>query len=134
MKLKNKKSLASRTLGIGKERIVFNSSRLNEIKEAITKQDIKDLVSSNAILIKEIKGRRLKRKKGRRRQGSIRKKLKHGKRRYLILARKFRKYIAQLRKSGDIKDDLYFQIRKEIKSSAFKDLTHLKERIKGVEK
>ena len=43
MNLKKKKSLATRTLKVGKERIVFLKSRLDEIKEAITKQDIKDL-------------------------------------------------------------------------------------------
>ena len=43
MNLQKKKELAARTLTIGKDRIMFNTSRLDEIKEAITKQDIKDL-------------------------------------------------------------------------------------------
>ena len=42
-KLDRRKDLASRVLGVGKRRIIFDSSRLSEIKEAITKQDIKDL-------------------------------------------------------------------------------------------
>jgi len=37
MKINNKKELAARTLGIGKSRILFNNSRLSEIKDAITK-------------------------------------------------------------------------------------------------
>ena len=77
MKLENKKDLASRALGIGKNRIVFNSERLNEVKEAITKQDIKDLLASKAIMIREIKGRKkVERSKRRRGPGSIRKKVK----------------------------------------------------------
>ena len=35
MQLSNKKMLAARTLGVGKERVVFNKERLDEIKEAI---------------------------------------------------------------------------------------------------
>lgn len=46
MKLENKKDLASRALKVGKNRIAFNKSRLTEIKEAITKQDFKDLKES----------------------------------------------------------------------------------------
>ena len=46
MKLEGKKDLVARTLGVGKGRIVFNVQRLEEIKQAITKQDIKDLVQA----------------------------------------------------------------------------------------
>jgi len=41
MKLDKKKNLAKRVLNVGKERIIFVKERLSEIKEAITKQDIK---------------------------------------------------------------------------------------------
>ena len=133
MKLENKKELASRTLGIGKDRITFNPSRLKEIKEAITKQDIKDLVSSNAILLKEIKGRKkVERRKTRRRAGSIRKKIKHGKRKYIILTRKFRSYLKQLRRKEEISEELYIKLRQEIRASMYKDLSHLKERLKEI--
>ena len=58
MNLRNKKELAKRTFNIGKDRIVFLKSRLEEIKEALTKQDIRDLRQDGAILIKDIKGRK----------------------------------------------------------------------------
>ena len=58
MNLGKKKQLAARTLGVGKSRVHFVNENLNEIKEAITKQDIRDLVSSGAIKVKEVKGRR----------------------------------------------------------------------------
>ena len=73
MKLNRKKELVSRTIGVGKGRILFNKERLSEIKEAITKQDIRDLVESKAIMIREITGRRkVERRRTRRRIGSIR--------------------------------------------------------------
>ena len=40
MNLGKKKQLAARTLGVGKSRVHFVNENLNEIKEAITKQDI----------------------------------------------------------------------------------------------
>ena len=74
MKLEKKKELASRTLNVGKGRIAFVSSRNKEIKEAITKQDIRDLVIDGAIVIKEVKGRKkIVGRKNKRRAGKIKK-------------------------------------------------------------
>ena len=63
MKLENKKALVARALNVGKGRIIFNRKRLPEIKEAITKQDIKDLKSDGAIHDKEKAGKKKKRRK-----------------------------------------------------------------------
>ncbi|KKQ34082.1 MAG: UDP-N-acetylmuramoyl-tripeptide-D-alanyl-D-alanine ligase, partial [Candidatus Nomurabacteria bacterium GW2011_GWB1_37_5] len=41
---------------VGKNRIKFVESRISEIKEAITKQDIKDLLNDGAIIISDKKG------------------------------------------------------------------------------
>ena len=71
MNLSKKKALAARTLDVGKGRILFNMQGLDEIKEAITKQDIRDLHKEGIISIKEIKGRKtLVRRKTRKRMGS----------------------------------------------------------------
>ena len=58
MNLGKKKKLSAKALEVGKERIVFLKPRLDEIKEAITRQDIKDLEKEGAIIIKGIKGRK----------------------------------------------------------------------------
>ena len=60
MNRETKKGLAVRTLGVGRGRIVFNKGMLNEIKESITRQDIRDLVKEKAIFVNEIKGKRKK--------------------------------------------------------------------------
>jgi large subunit ribosomal protein L19e len=131
MKLEKKKELASRALLVGKNRIAFNINRLGEIKEAITKQDIKDLVADGAIIIKEIKGRRtIVKSTGRRRAGSIKKKIKPGKRAYIIRTRRMRSFLAQLRRKEKLSREAYLTLRKEIRASIFRDLSHLKERIK----
>jgi large subunit ribosomal protein L19e len=130
MKLENKKELVSRTLKVGLNRVVFNTARLNEIKEAITKQDVRDLFVSGAIMVKEIKGTKTKEKrKWRRRSGSIRMSPKGGKTKYVMRTRKLRDYIMRLRDNEMISRDIYLKLRQEIRASVFKDLTHLKERI-----
>ena len=47
-----------KALKLGRDRIVFLASRIGEIKDAITKQDIRDLKEDGAIVVKEIKGRK----------------------------------------------------------------------------
>src|SRR3989344_4362657 len=105
MKLEKKRNLASRALKVGKNRIVFNTSRLKEIKEAITKQDIKDLKESGAIAVKEVKG----------------------KRKYVILTRKLRAHLKYLKRNKKITQEEFIQLRKKIKNSAFRSLAHLNE-------
>ena len=74
MKLK-KRDLAAKTMKVGKDRITFVRARLEEIKEAITKQDIRDLVASGAIMIKPVKGRKTNvKRRNKRGTGKIKKK------------------------------------------------------------
>jgi large subunit ribosomal protein L19e len=135
MKLEKKKELAARTLGVGKKRILFNMKSLASVKEAITKQDIRDLVQGGAISIKEIGGRKkVEKRKLRRRGGSVRKKVRGTKREYIILTRKLRSYLFQLRARKLIAKDKYVMLRKEIKMKSFRSLAHMKERIKEMQK
>lgn len=130
MNLQKKKELAARTLNVGKSRIIFNLSRIDEIKEAITKQDVRDLVKNGAMSIKEIKGSRKKvKRKTRRRAGSIKMKVKTKKKDYMTLTRKLRAYLSELRNQKTISYEDYIKLRKEIRSSNFKSKAHMKERI-----
>jgi large subunit ribosomal protein L19e len=105
MNLKSKKELAARTLNVGVNRIKFVESRIDEIKEALTKQDIKDLYNDKAIIIKEIKGKRKKEKKKKRRTaGNIRKKVNKRKQEYVKLARKLRSYLKNIKNKLPKKD------------------------------
>jgi len=132
MQLGKKKALAARTLGVGKGRIVFNKERLDEIKEAITKQDIKDLNSGGAILVKEIGGRRnlsVKKRKTRRRIGSIKRKVNKRKQEYVAITRKLRPFISELKEKKIISSEEYRKLRKEIRAKAFRSKSHMKERV-----
>lgn len=134
MKLESKKALAARSLKVGLKRIVFNTTRLADIKEAITKQDIKDLKESGAISIKEVKGRRkVKKRKTRRRAGSVKQKVKTKKKDYMIITRKLRSHISHLKARKNISNETFLDLRKQIRASNFRSLSNLKAHIKTLE-
>ena len=134
MNIGKKKSLAVRALKVGKERIVFLQPRLDEIKEAITKQDIRDLQKEGAIFVKEIKGRKKVEKRNNRSTGNIRKKVNKRKQDYVIMTRKLRKYIAEMKKQGRLSKEDFIDIRKKIRNKAFRSKAHLREYIGGLER
>ncbi len=134
MNLSKKKKLAKRTLNVGEDRIVFLGSRLEEIKDAITKQDIRDLLKSGAIVIKERKGRKKVQKKRSRSTGNIRRKAKEKKREYIILTRKLRRYLKSQVSKGKLSKEHFRDIRKKIRNRVFRSLSHLKEYIGEIKK
>ena len=135
MNLRNKKELAKRTFNIGKDRIVFLKSRLEEIKEALTKQDIRDLRQDGAILIKDIKGRKkVKKRKTRKGPGKIKKKIKTRKQDYVIMTRKLRRYVAEMKKQGKLSPVEVKDIRKKIRNRIFRSKAHLKQYIEELRK
>lgn len=128
MQLDKRKALAARMLNVGKDRIWFNPQRLQEMKEAITKDDIRELVRQKVIKIKEIGGtKRKKRRKTRRRAGRISRKVDTSEKDYVIKVRKLRRYLKILRKQNKISSPNYRKMRNYAKSGIFKDLKHLKE-------
>ncbi len=132
MKLNKKKELAAKTLKVGKKRIVLSEDRLDEIKEAITKQDIKDLNKSGAIKIKEVKGRKkIKKRTTKRRAGKIKKKINNRKQQYVKITRKLRAYIKELENQGKIENEEYKELRKKIRARDFKSKAQLKEYLKS---
>ncbi len=133
MNLRNKKELAARTFKVGKDRISFVESRKEEIKEALTKQDMKDLKKDGAIIIKEINGRKKNiKKKKRRTAGNIRKKVNNRKKEYAVITRKLRKYVKEIFKQDRINKEEKKELRKKIRNRDFKNLAQLKKHIKDI--
>jgi len=128
MNLANKKVLAAKVLKVGKNRIYFNIENLSEIKEAITRQDIKDLHEAGAIQIKEVSGRKkVEKRKHRRRTGKIKKKVNNRKQEYVIITRKLRTFLKYLLKTGSVDKKTYKETRKQIRARKFKSKRNLKE-------
>lgn len=134
MNLRNKKELAARTLRVGKDRVVFLESRIPEIKEALTKQDIKDLKNNGAIIVKEKNGRKKVEKKKRRGPGSFKKKVDTRKQKYVKLTRKLRAYVADLKEKGKLTPEETNEIRKKIRNKDFKSKAQLKTYVGGLKK
>ena len=132
MQLNKKKELAGRVFGIGKERIVFNKEGLSDIKEAITREDIRDLYKRKVIVIRAIKGRKKIARRKRRKTGKIRKKVNTRKKDYATLTRKLRAFIAELKNKEIIRAEEYRNLRKEIRSKNFRSKAHIKERINQI--
>ena len=132
MNLEKRKELAAKVLGVGKNKVYFNPEHLSEIKEAITKQDIRDMLAEGIIAVKETRGRRKKeRRKTRRGPGSIHMTVFDRKTEYMILVRKLRRHVSELRKQGKLTKERYLELRKKIKARAFKNKAHLKDHIGG---
>ncbi|MFA5857149.1 MAG: 50S ribosomal protein L19e [Candidatus Pacearchaeota archaeon] len=133
MNLSKKKELASKTLKVGKNKLIFNQEALSEIKEAITKEDIRTLYQEGMITLKPNKGRRtIVKRKTRKGPGKIRKKIKTRKQDYVKITRKLRKYVKMLKMTGQIDRDFYLDLRKKIKLRTFKSLANLKEYLETI--
>lgn len=133
MNLNKKKLLAARVLGVGKNRIVFNQANLAEIKEAITRQDIKTLHQEKIITIKPVKGRRkIRRRKTRKGPGKIKMKVKNRKKEYVKITRKLRKYLIELKNAGIVDKELYWKSRKKIKMREFKSKSNFRDYLNSI--
>lgn len=131
MNLRKKKELAAKTFKVGKARISFVKSSLKEIGEAITKRDLQELKQEGAIIVNNKKGKKKNlKKKAKRSTGNIRKKVNTRKRDYVIMTRKLRQHVADLKKQSTLTREEVKEIRKKIRNKQFKSKAHLKQHIK----
>ena len=56
MNTKNQKKIVANLLGVGKNRVKLNPDKLADIKEAITKSDLRSLLATNSIKVKKVSG------------------------------------------------------------------------------
>jgi len=128
MNLANKKNLAAKALKVGKGRLQFKTENLSEIKEAITRQDIKQLKDEGIISIKPVKGRKTNvKRKYRRGPGKIKMKVNKRKQEYVKITRKLREYAMSLRDRGVLERALYKKIRNKIRMREFKSKANMKD-------
>ena len=138
MKLDKQKKLAAQVLKAGHKRIKFSPDRLSDIKEAITKGDIRALVISKAIKSNQKKStsrsraRKLlnQKRKGRRqgkgsREGKKTARLSK-KRKWINKVRIQRKFVKDLRNKKKISLPTYGPIYRKIKGGFFRSKNHIK--------
>lgn len=138
MQLKIQKRLAAQILKTSKNNIRLDSTRLEEIKEAITKADIKSLIKDEAITEKRARGisgyrinkKRLQKSKGRRSGfGSIKggKGARRGKKRTWVMGiRAQREFLKLLRDKKIIPDNEYRSLYMKSKGGFFRSKRHIK--------
>jgi len=136
--LSMQRRLASDLLKAGENRVVFNVEMLAEIKEAITREDIKSLISKGAISAKPKRGvsrARAKvlheqRKKGRRRGGGKRKggqKARTPKKRaWINKIRPQREFLVLLKENKRVNNTQYRKLYRLAKAGFFRSRRHLK--------
>jgi large subunit ribosomal protein L19e len=138
MKLAVQKRLAATIFKCSQKRVWFDDDRLSDIKEAITKQDLKGLISEGVIRLKPEKsisrGRSRKTKtqkskglqKGRgSRKGGLKARLPK-KQRWMAKIRAQRSFLKELRDKGLIKKATYQDLYLKSKGGFFRSKRHIK--------
>ena len=132
------KRLAAQVLKCGKNRIRFDPEKLTEIKEAITKNDVKSLINNGVISKKRLLNtsrfwaRKAKRQKshGRRKGFGSRKGKKSArnnpKRSWINKIRLQRGYIRYLRGKNMITNEAHNELYMKSKGGYFRSLRHMK--------
>ena len=137
MDLKNKKRMAAKALNLSKKKVRFDSSKLSDIKEAITLRDIIVLIKNKVIQKKKVIGKSRgktrqnmsQKKKGRSRGYGSRKGTKNAradsKEQWMSKIRTQRKYIKQLKDLGKISNETYRLLYRRCKGGFFRSKRHI---------
>jgi large subunit ribosomal protein L19e len=138
MRLKVQKRLAAQILKCSEKKIKFDSTRLDEVKEAITKADIRGLIGRGAITKKSVKGvskvrarkRKEQRRKGRQKGFGSRKGKRTArlpkKRAWANKVRIQRDFVQHLRDKKAISAKDYQNIYMKIKGGFFRSKRHIR--------
>jgi len=140
MKLNTQRRVAASLLKCGPKRVRFDPASLNDIKETITKSDMRLLVSDGIVTRTPVQGvsraraRKLhtqKRKGLRKGQGSRKGTPSAGvgqsaKRTWILHIRSQRGFVQELRESGVINHDTYRDLYRKSKGGFFRSKRHIK--------
>jgi len=137
MKLNNQKRIASKLLKVGKKKVKFDTERLSDIKESITKADLRSLIGQGAIKVSgknsQSKSRARKnaeqKRKGRRKGHGSRKGKSTArlpsKRTWINKVRLQRTLVKTLKDKDLITSQTYRLLRNKIKGGFFRSKKHL---------
>ena len=135
--LKAKKQLVSRIVGVGVNRVRFDNDHLDDIADAITRDDIRSLLTANTITIKSFKGtsrgraktKKLQKSKRGIKQGSKkgRKGAREGKKTVYVNKVRALRYILKIAKDRqEIDNETFKSIYKKIGGNTIRNKSHLR--------
>ncbi|WNY24048.1 hypothetical protein MmiHf6_13730 [Methanimicrococcus hongohii] len=143
--LKNQRRMASQVLDCGSDRVWLDPARMEEISQAITREDIRGLIADGAIKAKKVKGvsrgrARLvaeKRKYGHRKGPGSRKGKKgartNSKGLWMKKIRALRRRLKEMRADESIDVKTYCKLYRKAKGGEFRNVAHLEANVKLLE-
>ncbi len=146
MNLRSQKRIAADVLGVGVHKVVIDPDQQEEASEAITREDIRDLVKQGVISAKKPKGnsrgrvrKRLAQKKKRRQSGpgkrtGAKKARTPSKAQWINKIRAIRDELATLKKEGKIDAATYRLLYRRAKGNLFHSRRHLHETLERMRK
>ena len=146
--LKAKKRLAARVTGVGVHRIRFDTDHLDDIADAITRENIRSLITANTIKIKSFtgtsRGRAQEKKDQRNKRGTTqgskqgRKGARVGKKEvYVAKVRALRRLLKIAKDRKDLTNPEFWTLYKKVGGNTVRNKAHLRllmEEIKGKRK
>ena len=135
--LNSKKRLAARVTGVGIHRIRFDSDHLSDIADAITRSDIRSLITANTITIKSFTGTsrgRAHKKKAQRNKRGTTQGSKHGskgarvgkKEVYVAKVRSLRRLLKIAKDRKDITNPEFWTLYKKVGGNTVRNKAHLR--------
>lgn len=143
MDLKSQRRMASDIMDVGENRIWMDPEQTEQIDEAITRKDIRNLIEGGAIQKKDVKGtskgraKKIKKQKekGRRKgQGSrkgSKKARKSEKDEWMETIRALRSELKDMRDEEDISQEQYRELYRKAKGGFFRNRKHLQNYVKN---
>jgi len=143
--LKAKKLLVSRIVGVGVNRVRFDTEHLDDVADAITRDDIRSLITANTISIKSFKGtsrgraktKKIQKSKRGAGQGSKkgRKGAREGKKAVYVKKVRSLRYILKIAKDRkEIDNNIFKSIYKKIGGNTIRNRAHLRTVISEAQK
>ena len=135
--LRAKKRLVSRIVGVGLHRVKFDNDHLDDITDAITRVNIRSLISANTIKIKRIVGtshgratlKKIQRRKRGTKQGSKkgRKGARVGKKRvHITKVRALRHRLKVSKDRKEITNKEFWELYKKVGGNTIRNVAHLR--------
>jgi len=138
--LKAKKRLVSRVTGVGVHRVWFDSDHIEDIEDAITRDNIRSLLTANTIKIKSFRGtsraraklKRIQKKKRGAGQGSKRgtKGARIGKKQVYVKKVRSLRYLLKIAKDRkEITNKQFWSLYKKVGGNTVRNKAHLRDLI-----
>jgi len=136
--LKAKKRLVSRITGVGVHRVKFDSDHLDDIADAITRENIRSLITANTIRLDSFTGTsrgRAQRKKEQKSKRGTKQGSKHGrkgarvgkKQVYVKKVRSLRRLLKIAKDRKELTNPEFWSIYKKVGGNTVRDKDHLRQ-------